>query len=52
MLILVFFGFTNAVAQEAVQPGTPNVALELLLPAPREMEIGAGHVSLDPVERA
>jgi hypothetical protein len=37
------------VAQEAVQPGTPNVALELLLPAPREMEIGAGHVSLGPL---
>ena len=48
LLILVCWGFAQAVAQEAVARGTHDVTLELLLPAPHEMEAATGYVSLGP----
>jgi len=48
MFILVYLGFAQAVAQEAVPPGTHDETLDLLLPTPHEMEAGTDHVSLGP----
>jgi hypothetical protein len=45
-LILVFLSFTQASSREAVVQGARDAAFDLLLPAPHEVEVVAGHVLL------